>query len=75
MRNSASGMQFSSQILNSCSQIKLVTFGPNQSDDIFYYGRLKGKVTSFEEISCAVNSNGAMSFKTPAWGTHCTPGG
>jgi hypothetical protein len=69
LRNSDNGSQFSRQILNSCSQIKVVTFGPDQSDDIYYYGRVKGKLTLFEGVSCGVDG------KTPEWGSFCIPGG
>jgi hypothetical protein len=70
LRNSDGGSQFSRQILNSCSQIKVVSFALDQSDDIFNYGRVKGKLTLFEGISCGVEPE-----QIPKWGSFCIPGG
>ncbi len=69
LRNSDGGSQFSRQILSSCSQIKLVSFTPDQSDDIFYYGQVKGNLTLFEGVVCGINPE-----KTPKWGSFCIPG-
>jgi hypothetical protein len=70
LRNSDSGSQFSRRILNSCSQIKVVSFTPDQSDDTFYYGRVKGELALFEGVSCGIKPEA-----TPKWGSFCIPGG
>jgi hypothetical protein len=69
LRSSNKASKFSSRILSKCSQIKLVSFGPDQSDDIFYYGRVNGKVELFQTVSC-----GGFPKNTPKWGTICEPG-
>jgi hypothetical protein len=69
LRSSNKANKFSSRILSKCSQIKLVSFGPDQSDDIFYYGRVNGKVKLFQTVSC-----GSFPKNTPKWGTICEPG-
>jgi hypothetical protein len=69
LRSSSKANKFSSKILSNCSQIKLVSFGLDQSDDIFHYGRVKGKVKLFQTVTC-----GGSPKKAPKWGTVCEPG-
>jgi hypothetical protein len=69
LRNLGRARQFGSQILNSCPQIKLVSFALDQSDYITYFGRVKGQLTFFDEAACGFDP-----VKTPEWGYYCVPG-